>query len=74
MLEAEAKFDERREQFVMLEDRNNQQCERMQGIRVVSSKEGSGVEDRGRGRNRQRKACVKQRRYGGRSDMEKSRS
>ena len=74
LLEAEAKSDERREQFVMLEDRNNQQCERRQGIRVVRSEEGSGVEDRGRGRNRQRKACVKQRRYGGRSDTGKSHS
>ena len=74
LLEAEAKFDERREQFVMLEDRNNQQCERRQGIRVVSSKEGSGVEDRGRGRTRQRKAWVNQRRYGGRGDTGKSRS
>ena len=73
LLEAEAKFDERREQFAMLEDRNNLQYEMRRGIRVVSSEEGSGVEDRGRGRTRQG-ICVKQRRYGGRSDTGKSRS
>ena len=74
LLEAEAKFDERREQFARLEERNNQQYEMRQGIRVVSSEEGSGVKDRGRGRTRQKKTCVKQRRYEGRSGTGKSRS
>ena len=74
LLGAEAKFDERREQFGRLEDRDNQQYETRQGIRVVSSEEGSGVKDRGRGRTRQKKTCVKQRRYEGRSRTEKSRS
>ena len=44
LLEAEAKFDERKEQFARMEDRNDQQCERRQGGGVVSSEEGSGVE------------------------------
>ena len=43
MLEVEAKFDERREQSARLDD--NLQCERRQGGGVVSSEEGSGVED-----------------------------
>ena len=74
LLEAEAKFDERRERSARLED--NLQCEWRQGICVVSSEEGSGVEDRGRGRGRtrQKKTRVKQRRHGGRSRTEKSRS
>ena len=33
------------EQFARMEDRNDQQCERRQGGGVVSSEEGSGVED-----------------------------
>ena len=41
---------------------------------MVSSEEGSGVGNRGRGRTRQRKARVKHRRYGGRRDTGKSRS
>ena len=73
LLEAEAKFHERRGQFARLEDRNNQHYEMRQGIKVVSSEERSGVKDRGRGRTRQ-EICVKQRRYGGRSDTGKSRS
>ena len=50
-LEAEAKLNERREQSARLDD--NLQYEMTQGIWVVSSEEGSGVEDRERTNGRE---------------------